>query len=276
MQNEVTFVSIWNSAFFSKFKTTLMFGICNLAIIPLRAEASDRSEIVSQVLFGEHFEVLEQQKQWTRIRLQYDSYEGWVDTKQFQVISEQEYQQLSDDAAILNSDLVEYVTAPNNLLMPVPLGASLSFLNHSEINKDNFGFEGLKISGVKPKSNLVNTSFMYLNAPYLWGGKTPFGIDCSGFTQMVYKLNGYHLLRDASQQATQGEALSFIEESEPGDLAFFDNEEGKIIHVGIMMDDNYIIHGSGKIRIDRLDHLGIYNADLNRHTHKLRVIKKII
>jgi len=253
-----------------------MFGICNLAIIPLRAEASDRSEIVSQVLFGEHFEVLETVRQWTRIRLHYDQYEGWVDTKQFQRVSGEQYEQLSHEAIVLSSDLIEYVTAPNNLLMPVPLGASLSFLSHPDINVDNFDFEGLRISGIKPKANLINTAFMYLNAPYLWGGKTPFGIDCSGFTQMVYKLNGYHLLRDASQQATQGDALSFIEESEPGDLAFFDNEEGRIIHVGIIMDDNYIIHGSGKIRIDRLDHLGIYNAEQNRHTHKLRVIKKII
>ena len=253
-----------------------MFGICNLAIIPLRIEPSDRSEIVSQVLFGEHFEVLEQQKQWTKIKLQYDEYEGWVDSKQFQIISEADYQQLSSDAIILNSDLIEYITGPNNLLIPIPLGASLSFLSHNEINTQNYDFEGLKISGQKPKSNLINTAFMYLNSPYLWGGKTPFGIDCSGFTQMVYKLNGYRLLRDASQQATQGEALSFIEESEPGDLAFFDNEEGNIIHVGIIMDDNYIIHASGKVRIDRLDHLGIYNAEANKHTHKLRVIKKII
>lgn len=253
-----------------------MFGICNLAIIPLRAESSDRSEIVSQVLFGEHFEVLEQQQQWARIKLQYDGYEGWIDAKQFQSISEVDFRQLSVDAIILNSDLVEYITSPNNLLMPIPLGASLSFLNHSEINTAGFDFEGMKISGIKPKSNFINTAFMYLNAPYLWGGKTPFGIDCSGFTQMVYKLNGYRLKRDASQQATEGEALSFIEESEPGDLAFFDNEEGKIIHVGIIMDNNYIIHSSGKVRIDRLDHLGIYNAETNRHTHKLRVIKKMI
>ena len=253
-----------------------MFGICNLAIIPLRAESSDRSEIVSQVLFGEHFEVLEQQQQWAKIKLQYDGYEGWIDAKQYQSITEVDYQQLSVDAIILNSDLVEYITSSNNLLMPIPLGSSLSFLNHSEINTAGFDFEGMKISGIKPKSNLINTAFMYLNAPYLWGGKTPFGIDCSGFTQMVYKLNGYRLKRDASQQATEGEALSFIEESEPGDLAFFDNEEGKIIHVGIIMDNNYIIHSSGKVRIDRLDHLGIYNAETNRHTHKLRVIKKMI
>ena len=253
-----------------------MFGICNLAIIPLRFEPSDKSEIVSQVLFGEHFEIGEQWKQWSKIKLQYDDYEGWVDSKQYQIISESEYDQLSEDVVVLNADLVEYITAPNNLLLPIPLGSSLSFLSHSDINTSNFNFEGTKISGTKTKTCLLNTAFMYLNAPYLWGGKTPFGIDCSGFTQMVYKLNGYKLMRDASQQSKQGEALSFIEESEPGDLAFFDNEEGNIIHVGIIMEDNYIIHASGKVRIDRLDHLGIYNAEVNKHTHKLRVIKKII
>ena len=253
-----------------------MFGICNLSIIPLRIEPSDKSEIVSQVLFGEHFQILEVSKQWSKIKLQFDDYEGWVDSKQYQIISESSYNQLCEEVIVLNSDLIEYVTGPNNFLMPIPLGSSLSFLNFNEININNYDFEGMKIIGIKAKANIVNTSFMYLNSPYLWGGKTPFGIDCSGFTQMVYKLNGYKLLRDASQQALQGEALSFIEESEPGDLAFFDNEEGKIIHVGIIMNDNYIIHASGKVRIDRLDHLGIYNAEINKHTHKLRVIKKVI
>jgi hypothetical protein len=253
-----------------------MFGICNLAIIPLRFEPTDKSEIVSQVLFGEHFEILEQLKQWSRIKMQYDHYEGWVDSKQYQIISESDYNQLSADPVILNADLIEYITAPSNLLLPIPLGSSLSFLSNYEINTSKFNFEGTTVTGIKDKKGLINTSFLYLNAPYLWGGKTPFGIDCSGFTQMVYKLNGHKLLRDASQQATQGEALSFIEESEPGDLAFFDNEEGNIIHVGIIMEDNYVIHASGKVRIDRLDHLGIYNAETNKHTHKLRVIKKII
>jgi hypothetical protein len=253
-----------------------MFGICNLAIIPLRIEPNDRSEIVSQVLFGEHFQILEQSKQWSKIKLQFDDYEGWVDSKQFQTITEVEFNQLSQDAIVLNSDLIEYITGPNNLLLPIPLGSSLSFLNHSDINTENFNFEGTKISGIKAKNQILNTAFMYLNAPYFWGGKTPFGVDCSGFTQMVYKLNGYKLLRDASQQSKQGDALSFIEESEAGDLAFFDNEEGNIIHVGIIMENNYIIHASGKVRIDRLDHLGIYNAEANKHTHKLRVIKKII
>lgn len=253
-----------------------MYGICNLAIVPLRIEPNDKSELVSQLLFGDHFEILENYKQWFKIKMNYDDYEGWIDNKQCQIISESEFEELSKNASILSADLIEFVTNAENLLIPIPLGSSLTFLNIDSINKSNFEFEGLKVTGSKPKSDLLKTAFLYLNAPYLWGGKTPFGIDCSGFTQMVYKLNGYKLKRDASQQASQGEALSFIEESEPGDLAFFDNEEGKIIHVGIIMNDNYIIHASGKVRIDRLDHLGIFNAEINKHTHKLRVIKKII
>lgn len=137
-------------------------------------------------------------------------------------------------------------------------------------------FEGAKVEGSLNKSNIVNTALLYLNTPYLWGGKTPFGIDCSGFTQMVYKLNGFNILRDASQQASQGEVLSFIEESSPGDLAFFDNNEGEITHVGIIMEDHRIIHAHGKVRIDLLDQSGIYNLDTKTHSHKLRVIKKIV
>ena len=253
-----------------------MFGICNLSIIPLRIEPSDKSEIVSQVLFGEHFQILEVSKQWSKIKLQFDDYEGWVDSKQYQIISESSYNQLCEEVIVLNSDLIEYVTGPNNFLMPIPLGSSLSFLNFNEININNYDFEGMKISGIKAKANIVNTSFMYLNSPYLWGGKTPFGIDCSGFTQMVYKLNGYHLLRDASQQALQGEALSFIEESEPGDLAFFDNADGRIIHVGIMCGNGKILHAHGKVRIDPIDTNGIFNTDSQKYSHKLRCIRKII
>jgi uncharacterized protein YfaT (DUF1175 family) len=253
-----------------------MFGICILSNIPLRSEPSDKSELVSQVLFGEQFEILEKSKQWTKIKMQFDAYEGWIDEKQMQDITAEDFENLSQEEPILNGDLVEFLSGNNNYLMPIQLGASLNFLKNSKINSNNFTFEGQEITGVKPKSNLVETSLLYLNAPYLWGGKSPFGIDCSGFTQMVYKLNGYKLLRDASQQSTQGEPLSFIEECEPGDLAFFDNEEGNIIHVGIIMNDNYIIHACGKVRIDRLDHLGIFNAETNRHTHRLRVIKKII
>ena len=120
------------------------------------------------------------------------------------------------------------------------------------------------------------TAKEFLNAPYLWGGKSFFGVDCSGFTQLVYKVNNVKLPRDAYQQAEVGEALSFVEESQPGDLAFFENAEGRIIHVGIMLDDQKIIHASGKVRIDTLDSTGIFNQEMNKHTHKLRFVKSIL
>ena len=250
----------------------MQFGICNLSIVPLRFEASDKSELVSQVLYGEFFKVLEQRKKWSRIRLAFDKYEGWIDNKQYIEITEEQYQTYTSiKEQPLSTDLVEFIQDKDEQLYPIPLGSTLTgleLLDHE--------YDGERTTGDQSKENLISTAFLYLNAPYLWGGKTPFGIDCSGFTQMVYKLNGFHLLRDASQQATQGDALSFIEESEPGDLAFFDNAEGHIIHVGIIMKDNYIIHAHGKVRIDRLDHTGIYNAERRTHTHKLRVIKKIV
>jgi hypothetical protein len=227
--------------------------------------------MVTQVLYGDFFKVLEQRKKWSRIRIAFDKYEGWIDNKQYQEIEEDEYKEQNRSDLNLSNDLVQFVSDLKDNLYLIPIGCNLnglSLLKHK--------FEGHVISGTKEKSKLIETAFLYLNSPYLWGGKTPFGIDCSGFTQMVYKLNGYKLKRDASEQAAQGEALSFIEESEPGDLAFFDNDEGQIIHVGIIMEDNYIIHAHGKVRIDRLDHSGIYNIDKNVHTHKLRVIKKIV
>ena len=249
----------------------MQYGICNLSIVPLRLEASDTSEMVSQVIYGDVFKVLEQRKKWSKIRLAFDKYEGWIDNKQYLEITEENYTGLNNQPLKTTTDLVEFIQDEHEQLNTIVLGSCINgacLLNHK--------YEGLFVEIKQPKSHLIETAFKYLNAPYLWGGKTPFGIDCSGFTQMVYKLNGYKLLRDASQQATQGEALSFIEESEPGDLAFFDNNEGQIIHVGIIMRDNYIIHAHGKVRIDRLDHSGIYNAERRMHTHKLRVIKKII
>ncbi len=249
----------------------MQYGICNLSIVPLRLEPQDTSEMVSQVLYGEHFKVLEQRKKWSKIRLAFDNYEGWVDNKQFIEITEDNYNTFDNQSLCLAGDLVEFVSSEENQLTLIPLGASLGALDFFKHQ-----YEGHRIIETQPKAHIVDTAFLFLNAPYLWGGKTNFGIDCSGFTQMVYKLNGYKLLRDASQQAGQGEALSFIEESEPGDLAFFDNEEGAIIHVGIMMKDNYIIHAHGKVRVDRIDHTGIYNTEKRVYTHKLRVIKRII
>ncbi|RNL78092.1 hydrolase Nlp/P60 [Sinomicrobium pectinilyticum] len=249
----------------------MQYGICNLSIVPLRSNPSDTAELTSQALYGEHFKVLEQQKYWSRIRLAFDRHEGWIDNKQYLVIEEDTYKNMDKDVTGLSSDMVEFITDHNGQLMPVPIGShvsSSSFLSHH--------FDGRVQSGIQQKGNLVETAFSFLNAPHQRGGKTPFGIDAAGLAQMVYKLNGYPLLRQAAQQATQGEALSFIEESEPGDLAFFDDDEGNIVHVGIIMRDNYVIHSYGKVRIDRIDHTGIFNVDTRRHTHKLRVIKKII
>ena len=249
----------------------MQYGICNLSLVPLRFEASDKSELVSQMLYGEHFKVLEQRKNWSKIRLAFDKYEGWIDNKQYVEVTKEGYEAINNSKPKYSTDLVEFIEDENNQLHPILLGSSinsLKFLKHTH--------DGSTIAEVMPKGNLIKTASLYLNSPYLWGGKTPFGIDCSGLTQMVYKINGHKLYRDASQQATQGEVLSFIEESEPGDLAFFDNVDGEIIHVGIIMENNYIIHAHGKVRIDRLDQSGIYNIDQNKHTHKLRVIKKII
>ncbi|GAB2768704.1 C40 family peptidase [Salinimicrobium soli] len=248
----------------------MQYAICNLGIVPLRLEPSDTSEMLSQVLYGEYFKILEERGKWSRIRTAFDGVEAWIDNKQYQKVTEEHYQSAEISEGPLSGDLVDFVDTGNQLL-PVPLGSELHGLELLQHN-----FSGNRMQGKRDKPKLIETAFLYLNAPFMWGGKTPFGIDSSGFTQMVYKLNGYKLSRNAADQAKQGESLSFIEESEPGDLAFFDNKEGVITHVGIIMNDNYIIHSDGRVRLDRIDHSGIYNAEMRRHTHQLRVIKKII
>lgn len=249
----------------------MQYGICHLSIIPLRNEPQHTSELCSQVLYGDHFKVLEKRKHWSRIRLAYDKFEGWIDNTQYLIVDELTYQSLQKQKPKLSGDLVEFIYDENHSLIPITLGCNINATAYLTGN-----FDGELRQGKHPKNNIVTTALHYINAPFLWGGKTPFGIDSSGLTQMVYKLNGYSLLRTAEEQSSQGEALSFIEESEAGDLAFFDDEEGNIVHVGIMMDDNYIIHAYGKVRVDRIDHTGIFNTDTRTHTHKLRVIKKII
>lgn len=247
-------------------------GICHLNIVPIRILAEDASEMVTQLLYGDHFKILEKRKFWSKIRDAYDGSEGWVRNNQFVPIEKSDYQSLKTSVEHkFSSDLVSYVNDAQKVMIPIVLGSSLNslkLLSHQ--------FDGDSINEKKGKPNLIITALYYLNAPYQWGGKTPFGIDAPGFTQMTYKINGYPLLRRAEEQAAQGEALSFIEESEPGDLAFFDNNEGQITHVGLIMQDNFIIHVFGKVRIDRLDHTGIFNTEQRKYTHKLRVIKKVI
>lgn len=248
----------------------MKYGICPLGIIPLRNEYNHRSELVSQLLYGDCFKIIDHRKDWYKIRNQWDGYEGWITQNQCVLIPEEIYKSNTELEVKHSANLVDFISLPNSELFPIPLGSDLrqiDFLDHK--------FEG-EVTSLNPKDQLVKTAYSYLHAPYLWGGKTPMGIDCSGFSQMVYKLNGIALKRDASQQAKQGASLSFIEESEPGDLAFFDDKEGKITHVGILLKDHRIIHAHGKVRIDPIDQTGIYNQELKNHSHKLRMIKRII
>ena len=250
----------------------MQYGICPLSVVSVRLTADVTSELITQLLYGDYYKLIETRKFWSKIRITYDGIEGWIDNQQIHQITEEEYHLIhKSKKRKFSSDLVSFVSTQESMLIPLVLGSSIE---HS--NLLNHNFEGNYINQTIDKKELITIASLYLNAPFLWGGKTPFGIDCSGFTQMVYKINGHNLLRSASQQATQGEPLSFIEESEPGDLAFFDNNDGVIDHVGIIMQNNYIIHASGKVRIDRIDHTGIFNTELKSYTHKLRVIKKIL
>ena len=253
----------------------MQYGISNLSIVPMRSEAADQTEMVNQILFGEHFKVLEVRKKWSRIRLAHDSYEGWISNKQWIEIPEEDYKQLDKDVSTITTDILDIITKDQHL--PIVMGSILPFYKsgHALINNEMYQFDGLTTPGFVSKEKLIENALIYLNAPYLWGGRSPLGIDCSGLTQMVYRLQGINLPRDAYQQAKVGTTLSFVEESEAGDLAFFDNEEGKVIHVGMILEDNHIIHASGKVRIDRIDQQGIFNTELGNHTHKLRLIKSI-
>ncbi len=248
----------------------MKYGICPISVAPLRLETKDSSEMVSQVLYGEHFKIIEERKKWVKIRLAHDSYEGWIDIKQVFEIEAELYHEIENTEHLFARDLISHITHHDESLSTITIGAQIST---APSLADSYQLESTKGGS---KEDLINNALLLLNTPYLWGGRTPLGMDCSGFTQLIYRLSGYKLLRDASQQATQGEVLSFIEEAEEGDLAFFDNNDGHITHVGLIMRDNYIVHAHGKIRIDRLDQSGIFNVEQNIHTHKLRVIKKVL
>ncbi len=259
----------------------MAFGICSVSIMPLRAEADDRSEMVSQVLFGETLYVLEMRSNWARVRLSTDHYEGWVDPKQFVVIEDAELNRMNSAEQFFTTDLVQILThTKSKQMIPLIMGSHLSGLKNGkfEMAGEKYKFDGAAISATKKstRKRILENAMMYINAPYLWGGKSPFGIDCSGFSQTVYKVSGIMLNRDASQQAMQGETVNFITDALAGDLAFFDSDEGNIIHVGILLGDNKVIHASGKVRIDAIDHQGIFNVDTRQYSHKLRIIKSYI
>jgi gamma-D-glutamyl-L-lysine dipeptidyl-peptidase len=254
----------------------MAFFVSIVPVCPIRAEAAHRSEQISQLLFGEVCELLESAKDFLRVRVLYDQYEGWCQASQLVEIDDEQVKQQSTIVAGEWMNKVEV----NNQPMMIPFGSSLDLL---EDGKAHFGKYSISYQGSTinigntyfNEANIEKFSTMYLNTSYQWGGRTVFGVDCSGFCQLVFKCMGIHLMRDAYQQATQGEVVGFMQEAKCGDLAFFDNEAGKITHVGILLNSDTIIHSSGKVRIDTIDNLGIINRDTGKRTHNTRVIKRI-
>lgn len=255
------------------------FGICHLSLVPVRSGASDKSEMVTQLLFGETVEVLERKGNWRKIRCTWDNYIGWIDFKQIRPITAQECELYEADYAY-NLDLMQPIMADEHYI-PITMGARLPQFDGIRFTLDNttYSFSGQAVYPTELKSSvdiIIKIARKYLYAPYLWGGRSPLGIDCSGFSQIVFQMAGISLERDASMQVDQGDLIDFIEETLPGDLAFFENKAGNIAHVGIIISDSEIIHASGRVRIDKIDHYGIFNGEQNKYTHKLRVVKRVL
>ncbi|TKK70987.1 NlpC/P60 family protein [Ilyomonas limi] len=250
----------------------MQYVVAIVAVCPLRSEASHRSEMVSQLLFGEGAEVLEAGKDFTKVKCLYDGYEAWAQTSQLAEVDEEIAKAVPVGYTFKRNTIVALNDAP----MHVPLA--------TPVFRNTF-FGKYKVEYTDEETVLFDASFyteevirmvalLYENVPYLWGGKSSFGIDCSGFVQQVFKLFGKHLLRDTYQQAAQGGSIGFLQEVQCGDLAFFDNAEGRIVHVGILLNSEEIIHASGNVRVDTMDSYGIINRNTGLRTHQLRVIKR--
>jgi len=252
------------------------YGININPVLPLRREPAEQSEMTTQLLFGEHFTILEETEKWLKLQNSADAYEGWADRKMINKISREEFDRLesASGAFLVQNKFLESEDADGEKIT-LPCGSKLFFFDKKG---RRFGFLGDRIKIFleklpKEEKTIAETAQIFLNAPYLWGGKTIFGIDCSGLVQVVFSLNEISLPRDAYQQAECGEKINSLQEAQQNDLAFFANENGKITHVGILLDNERIIHASGKVRIDKIDEQGIIFED--EYTHKLHKIMRV-
>lgn len=254
-------------------------GICLLSVAGLRAEPAHRSELVSQLIFGDLFEVVEEQKDWLQVRMLFDHYLGWVNANQVQLLAAEDLADLLKSPPAVSTDLIQLIEdRTHNTSFAIGAGSSLYFIDKGSlaIAGKVYHYSGTVASEFPAKPlQMADYALTFLNTPYLWGGRSPFGIDCSGFVQLVFKMAGIKIPRDAAIQATQGQTIHLINEAMPGDLLFFDNDEKQITHVGMLVNEGHIIHAHGKVRIDLVDHNGIFNRETRRYTHSLRIIKRI-
>jgi len=258
----------------------MKFGICPLSSIPLRSSAVDSSEMVSQLLFGELCEILERKgRMWLKVRCQWDNYVGWVRANQLLSITPSEFEYYQKNFAY-SLELLQPILGEDHFI-PVAMGARLPDFDgmRLQLAEQHYQFTGQAVfpDNINPTADFIQkVARRYLYAPYLPGGRSPMGIDSSGFTQIVYLMTGLALPREAGQQVFQGESVDFIEQAMPADLAFFENNRGRISHVGIILPDNQIIHVHGRVRLDRIDHYGIFDDSQQKYTHRLRVIKRLL